>query len=252
LFPDRPAGALVDAIVAAEELGLDEVWVADEGVAREPGPVLAAAAIKTSRIRLATGITSPLLRHPGAVASTMATLDELSDGRAVLGLGLGGALTLDPLGIVVDRPVAVMRTAIETARSVLRRTASEHYEPPSHAMPARDVPIWVGARGPQLVRTAARAADGIFVSGCTPSEHDRIVRDAGSVGGTHYALYQSAHVRPSRESEVSWDEAHAVLASEVARLRPDSIGLSLVDLVDDRRHDVVRMVERAASLLLTV
>ncbi|MGA1077342.1 MAG: LLM class flavin-dependent oxidoreductase, partial [Ilumatobacteraceae bacterium] len=68
IFPNRPAGELVDAIVAAERAGLDEVWLADEGVAREPIPVLAAAAVRPSTIVLATGLTSPLLRHPGAIA----------------------------------------------------------------------------------------------------------------------------------------------------------------------------------------
>jgi alkanesulfonate monooxygenase SsuD/methylene tetrahydromethanopterin reductase-like flavin-dependent oxidoreductase (luciferase family) len=156
IFPSRPVAELVEAIVAAEEAGLDEVWLADEGVAREPVTVLAAAATRTVRIRLATGITSPILRHPGAIAASLATLDELSAGRAVLGLGVGGRLSLEPFGLRTDRPVAVVRDAIEIARAVLRRDASARYDPPSHAIPARDVPIPV--RRPRRAGAARRGA----------------------------------------------------------------------------------------------
>jgi 5,10-methylenetetrahydromethanopterin reductase len=249
MFPSAPAGALVDAIVAADELGLDEVWLADEGVAREPVPVLSAAAARTSRIRLATGITSPVLRHPGAIASTMATLDELSDGRAVLGLGVGGHLALEPFGLQVERPVALVRDAIATARAVFGRVGSAGYRPPPHAMPARDVPIWIGARGPQIVRAAARLADGLFVSGCTSAQHDEIVANAESVGGTKYALYQSASSDPDHPTELSWDDVHLLLGSELRRLRPASVGVSLVDLARHSDGDPTALVERAAALL---
>ena len=219
------------------------------GSAREPVAVLAASATRTSTIALATGITSPLLRHPGAIAVSLATVDELSGGRAVLGLGLGGQLSLEPFGIQVERPVAIVRDAIETARSVLDRAPSARYRPPEHAMPARPVPIWVGARGPQLVRTAARLADGLFLSGCTPDQHDRIIEHAESVGGSEYALYQSASARPTSGTELDWDAVHVLLQHETARLAPASIGVNLVEAAQDPTRDLVRLVEHAASLL---
>jgi 5,10-methylenetetrahydromethanopterin reductase len=252
IFPAVPAGELVDAIVAADELGLDEVWLADEGVMREPMVVLGAAATRTTRIRLATGITSPYLRHPGAIAASIATLDELSGGRAVLGLGVGGHLSLDPFGITAERPVARLREAITVARGVLGGRSVDGYAPPDHAMPARPVPIWVGARGPQLVRTAARHADGLFLSGCTPDEHDRIVADADAAGGSSYALYQSADDAPASPTEQTWDAARDYLAAEAARLCPAAIGLSLVGLARESHPGAVALVERAAAALRDV
>ena len=252
IFPSRPVDELVDAIVAAEEAGLDEVWLADEGVAREPTVVLAAAAVRTSRIRLATGITSPVLRHPGAIAASLATLDELSGGRAVLGLGVGGHLSLDPFGLQVERPVTLVRSAIETARAVLRREASEHYDPPAHAMPRRDVPIWVGARGPQLVRLAARLADGLFLSGCTPEQLDAIATNAASVGGTELAIYQSATSTPAAPTEHGWDDVADLLVTATARPRPAAVGINLVEAIDDRTIDLVDDVRRAAELRRSV
>ena len=249
IFPSRAVGELVDAIVAAEYLGLDEVWVADEGVAREPVVVLAAAATRTTRIRLATGITSPVLRHPGAVAASLATVDELSGGRAVLGLGVGGHLSLEPFGLRPERPVALMRDAIETARAVLRGEPGGRYQPPAHAMPPRNVPIWVGARGPQLVRLASRLADGLFLSGCTPEQLDEITTNAQA---TSLAIYQSAAADPSSASELAWDDVGPSLAAMVDRHRPASIGINLVEPFRDPTTSLVDQVQRAAEALRVI
>lgn len=250
MFPSASAPALVEAVVRAEELGLDEVWIADEGIAREPMAVLAAAARETSRIRLAVGITSPLLRHPGAIAATAKTIDELSDGRFVLGLGVGGSKSLDPFGLSTDRPVAVVRDAIGTARAVLAGKAGAGYEPEAHAMGARSVPIWVGTRGPQMVRLAARHADGIFLSGCTPGQHESIVAAARAVdAGVALALYQSAASWPWSAAVSRWDEVGSVLRDAVDRWQPAAVGINLVDL-NEGGVDPVGLVEQAAEVLL--
>lgn len=252
IFPSRSVGELVAAIVAAEEAGLDEVWLADEGVAREPVVVLATAATRTTTIRLATGITSPVLRHPGAIAASLATLDELSAGRAVLGLGVGGHLSLAPFGLHVDRPVGLLRHAIETARAVFHGTSSDGYDPPVHALPPRDVPIWVGARGPQLVRLSARLADGLFLSGCSPEQLDDITANAATVGGSELAIYQSARALPATPSEHTWEHLPSLLGDAVARHQPASIGINLVEPVEDAGVDLVEQVRRAADVLRSV
>lgn len=249
IFPNRPAGELVEAVVAADELGLDEVWLADEGVAREPVPVLAAAAARTARILLATGITSPVLRHPGAIASSMATLDELSGGRAVCGLGAGGHLSLGPFGLAADRPVGRMREAVRLIRAVHAGRDTEGYEAPDHAMPPRSVPIWIGARGPQLVRLAAETADGLFLSGCSPDDMQRIISDARSID---VAVYQSATDRPSTVSEHGWDAVGDLLAAAVEEHRPASIGINLVGPAGDTGVDLVAQVARSAEVLAAV
>jgi len=251
MFPGVDARALVDAVVVAEECGLDEVWIADEGVAREPASVLAAAAGRTSRIRLATGITSPVLRHPGAIASTAATLDELSGGRAVIGLGVGGELSLGPFGLGTDRPVGLLRDAIGLIRAVHRGSPAPGYAPPAHAMPPREVPVWVGARGPQLVRLAARVADGLLMSGCTLEEHEAIMGEAEAVGPVAAAIYQTAVDRPGTSTELDWDGAHTVLVDAVMRFSPVSIGLNLVQLAVPGT-DPAPLVTRAAELLDSV
>ncbi len=251
MFPGIEAPALVEAVVAAEECGLDEVWIADEGVARDPLAVLAAAAGTTRRIRLATGITSPVLRHPGVIAASMATIDELSSGRAVIGLGVGGELSLGPFGLRADRPVALLRDAVDLIRAVHRDVATVGYSPPGHAMPPRAVPIWIGARGPQLVRLAARVADGLFLSGCTAEQHASIIADAATVGPVATAIYQTAVDRPGSPTELDWDAAHDVLVGAIERFAPAAIGLNLVQLARPGT-DPLPLVERSAEILGSV
>ena len=248
MFPGTSAGALVDAVVAAEELGLDEVWIADEGVARDPFVLLAAAAGLTTRITLATGITSPVLRHPGAIASSIATIDELSHGRAVLGLGVGGHLSLAPFGLAADRPVARLRDAIEVVRAVHTGTGTDAYDPPGHGAPPRAIPIWIGARGPQLVRLAARRADGLFLSGCSPAELETIVAGAAEVAATDLAVYQTAVDRPVGTNELGWDGVAAALVRAVGDHAPVAVGINLVQLAAEGT-DPIPLVERAAAVL---
>ncbi len=234
LFPIAPADELIAAVVRADAAGLDEVWIADEGVSREPMIVLAAAARETRSIRLGVGITSPVLRHPGALAASISTLDEISDGRAMLGLGVGGDLSLAPFDLTVDRGVAVVRDAIRTVNDVLHGLRSERYDPPPHASPPRNVPVFVGSRGEQTLRLASREADGVFLSGLAASELDTAVGWARSVRWIDVALYQSVRSRAGATDDPSCvvgdaDTVAGTLRQLVDRHGPSSIGIALVD-----------------------
>lgn len=234
LYPVAPVADLVAAIIAADRAGIGEIWIADEGPARDPFIVLSAAAVLTTRIKLGVGITSPLLRHPGALAASAATLDELSDGRAMLGLGLGGVESLDPFQIEIARPVAVLRDAIRTAKAVLGRFESEFFTNPAHASPPRQVPVFVGAKGEQLNRLASREADGVFLSGFDLAALDQPVDWARSVHPIHVALYASVRFAANAPADPSaLCGTPQQIATELALLdrqhRPESIGLALVD-----------------------
>jgi alkanesulfonate monooxygenase SsuD/methylene tetrahydromethanopterin reductase-like flavin-dependent oxidoreductase (luciferase family) len=257
LFPDASAASLVDAVVESERGGIDEVWIADEGVMREPSVVLAGAAMVTARIRLGVGITTPVLRHPGALGSTWATLDELSDGRAMLGLGVGGGLTLDPFGLRPERPVALVRDAIRTARAVIQRQHSDGYEVPAHAAPGRQVPIYVASKGEQINRLASREADGVFLSGFDLAHLDPAVDWARSVRPIRVALYASVRFRDAAPDDPTSlrGSPQAVaegLASLIDRHRPESIGIALVDgdplpLMIERALETFEHVRRGTS-----
>ncbi len=247
IYPNVTASSIVDAIVTLDAAGVDEVWVADEGVAREPFALLAAAAMVTRRITLGVGITSPLLRHPGAVASTAMTIDELSNGRMVLGWGVGGHESLGPFSLATDKPVAVVRDAIETASAVFSGRTSARYTPPDHAAPSRIIPQFVGARGPQLNRLASRVADGVFLSGFTSETARDPIREARSVRPVHVTLCVSARFGGvADEWSIAGDPSEVGRQLRIAREthRPDCIGIALVD-----RDPLPVMIERAVESL---
>jgi 5,10-methylenetetrahydromethanopterin reductase len=183
---------MVELIQHAERIGLDEIWLGDEGPARDPLTVLAAAATQTRSIRLAVGITNPYVRHPAATAVSMMTIQELSQGRAILGLGVGGSLALGPLGITPIHPLATLRRALQTIRAVLRGEPGEGYVPPATALTSPNLPVYVGSRGPLINRLASRLADGAFVAGLPVSQVAEVVGWARSSRQIAIALYISA------------------------------------------------------------
>ncbi len=247
LYPAATVQELVEAVVTADGAGIDEVWIADEGVMRDPFVVFAAAAGRTSSVRMGIGITSPALRHPGAIAATVASLDELSEGRMMLGFGVGGEQSLAPFGLQAERPVALIRDALRTARAVLTRTSGDGYVVTDHAAPARDVPLYVASRGEQINTLASREADGVFLSGFDPEQLPTVLSWVRSAGSPSVALYQSVRFRSSAghdPTSFTGDPAEVAvaLAALVEAHRPDTIGIALVD-----GDPVVEMVGRAAD-----
>jgi 5,10-methylenetetrahydromethanopterin reductase len=192
LFPEAPAAELVETFVAAEELGLDEVWIGDEGPAhQDPFAVLAAAAVRTSRVTLGVAVTNPYLRHPAVTASAMAAVAELSGGRAILGLGAGGGVALDPVGIARTEPLKRTRDAVRVARAVVCGRATEGYRPPEGAARHEPLPIYIGARGEAFNRYASAEADGVFLGGIPFADLGTVVGWTRSVRPVDMALYPS-------------------------------------------------------------
>ncbi len=175
LPPTAPTGELVALAAEAERLGYRWMWVNDERLERDPFTVLAAMAARTTRIRLGPGVTNPYSRHPALIATAMATLDELSGGRAVLGLGAGGT-NHAALGIRREAPATAIREAVELIRALWGGgTASVdgvvHARDARLDFPARaDLPIYVGARGPKMLELAGTVADGVIVGNVATAE----------------------------------------------------------------------------------
>lgn len=171
LMPEAPIADLVELAVLAEKLGCARCWVYDEGLmTRDVYVTLTAIALATQDLPLGPGITNPFVRHPGATASAIASLDELSGGRAFLGLGAGGGLTLTPLGIDRRRPVAAVRDMIATLRALFRGETVDHGSEAFSFRGARldyarpDIDIIVAGRGPKMTALGGEVADGFNLS----------------------------------------------------------------------------------------
>lgn len=164
-----PPGEFAALVRRVEELGFDHLWVADSSLhARCAFSYLALAAVSSTRLRLGTGITHPVTRHPAVVANSLATLHEISDGRAVLGLGAGDRPVLE-LG-VGPAPVAAIEDMVTLARRLLAGEEvtfdgagfrTEHAR--LIAPPASGLPVYIAASGPRTLALAGRVADGVIM-----------------------------------------------------------------------------------------
>src|SRR4051812_45434681 len=113
---------------AADEAGIDAIWVSEDPEGWDAFALLGAIAAVTHKAALGTGVTSPYPRHPNLLAASVSTLDRLSSGRAVLGLGRGEVeWHQDALGVDTGKPLAVLRETITLLRDWWRppyRTSS--------------------------------------------------------------------------------------------------------------------------------
>jgi len=116
----RSLPAAIERVKLAESLGYESVYVTHIA-GRESLTVLTAYALATGRIRLGTGVVPIYTRTPATMAQTAATLDELSDGRLTLGLGVSHRPVVEGWhGQTIDRPVAEMREYAMIVRAILR------------------------------------------------------------------------------------------------------------------------------------
>ena len=172
LLPSRPAGELADLAARAEALGYDDFWLADERFFREVYALLALAAARTTRIRLGPCVTDPFSRHPALTAMAIATLDEISGGRAVLGLG-AGVSGFRELGIDAARSAVAIREAVELIRRLLAgqsvtvkgQQVSFDGGRLDFAPRRAAIPIYVASQREAGCRVAGRVADGAIMQG---------------------------------------------------------------------------------------
>ncbi len=226
-FPDVSSSRIVETIERAEQLGLDEVWLGDEGPARDPFAILAAAATRTKRIGLGVSVTNPYLRHPAVTAATALTIHELSGGRMLLGLGPGGNIALGPAQVQRLAPLAETKRALRIFRAVSKREPTEGYTPPQHALSAPDLPIFIGARGEAFNRFASAAADGVFLAGIPRSRLPASAAWALSRRKIAISVYPSAVFESERLEAVRPRMIYALLdAPQVTR---DALGVCTED-----------------------
>lgn len=165
---DLTKDELVEFAAAAEELGYDSLWV-PEMWGRDALSLLSALAVKTHKIKLCTGVVSVFSRTPAAIASAIATIDELSGGRAVLGLGTSGPAVIENWhGMKFDRPLQRIREYVEIIRLVLSGERV-NYEGEIFSLrnfrlqfspPRSDIPIFIASLGPKSLCLTAELADG--------------------------------------------------------------------------------------------
>jgi 5,10-methylenetetrahydromethanopterin reductase len=169
LLPQQPIEMAATFASAAEHLGFEGLWIADsQSVFRDAFLALGAAAMSTRRITLAPGVTNPKTRHPAVLACLAGTLAEASNGRLIVGIGVGESAVRN----IGERPASVreLEEFVLALRGLLdgeevgwrgNRLRLSWNTP--------RVPVYVAASGPRMLRLAGRIGDGVlFQVGARP------------------------------------------------------------------------------------
>lgn len=161
---------LMDLARRAEQWGYDCVWYPNHKLHRDLYVGLSACAMVTTTARVGTFIADLYSLHPALVAAAVATVDELSGGRAILCLGAGGA-NFKEVDLQRSRPAKTLEEGVAIIRKLLQgetvtyqgavfRTHEAKLQFPAR----RDLPIWIATRGDRIFELAGRIADGVMIA----------------------------------------------------------------------------------------
>ena len=171
--PQIPLDELVRLVKIAEDVGFEYAWITDHYNNKNVYETLALIAAETETIKMGPGVTNPYVRSPAISASAIATIDEISNGRATFGIGPGDKATFDALGIAWDKPVSTIKAAIADINTLLAGEKTEAGAALGGAKKVQDaIPIYMGAQGPKMLETAGEIADGVLINASNPKDYE--------------------------------------------------------------------------------
>jgi len=160
----------------AEAHGFESVWIAESRLARDAVVPVTAIATDTSKIKVGAGVINTWTRNAALIAQTWATLDELSAGRVILGMGAWWDPLAKKVGIVRTKPLQCMKEYVQVIRSLFKAEEvtfqGEFVKMDGvkldtlHGTGARprNVPIYIGGTGFQMLELAGEIADGVLLN----------------------------------------------------------------------------------------
>lgn len=251
LTPEHPVERVADLGERAEAAGFDAVFSSCHYNNRDPFLALDRVAAQTEDVGLGPGVANPYETHPVALAARSATLEEVSGGRAVFGLGAGDRSTLRNLGVERDRPLRRVLETIQVARALWRGERVDHdgtFEAVDAGLnfAVGSIPVYVGAQGPHMTRMAAKHADGVLFNGSHPRDAewaaDRVAEGLedrpDQRGAFDFAVYASVSVA-----------SEAGRARDAARLPVAFIAAGAADAVLDRHGIDGTRAERVSETI---
>lgn len=220
--------------ILAEKYGFDFCWITDHFNNRSVYIILSLLANYTDNIKLGPGVTNPYLINPVQTASTMMSLDNLSDGRAVLGIGAGDKITLNLLGIERRKPLTAVKESVKIFRTIFDTGKIKDFEGKVFSVEKAKVafgktggiPIYIGAQGPKMLQLAGAMGQGVLVNASHPIDFEfalkqirKGVKEAGKkLGEVDVSAYASVSV--AKKMEKATKAATPVVAFIVAGSPP--------------------------------
>ena len=158
----------VRCVLAVEKLGFDSIWAA-EAHAMDILTKLTVVAVKTKKVKLGTSVLVPALRFPSVLAKSISSLDHVSEGRLIVGVGCSDQPSIEMRGVPSDKPVSRMLESIQILKKLWTEPTvsydGQFYKLKDYSIPLKPVqkphpPIWIAAYGPRMLRIAATFGDG--------------------------------------------------------------------------------------------
>jgi 5,10-methylenetetrahydromethanopterin reductase len=190
----------IDLVRHAEANGFDAVWQADSRLVRDAVVPMAAFGATSDRIKIGSGVIDCWTRNPARLASTFSTLDDLAPGRMICGLGAWWDPLAAKVGVDRSRPLRVMREVVTAVRALLNNetvTIDGFYvhldgvelDYVHQERRSKDVPIYIGATGMQMMELTGEIADGAVLNYLVSPDYnvgalEALERGAAKVGRT--------------------------------------------------------------------
>src|SRR6056297_529605 len=165
----------IELVRYAESQGFDAVWQADSRLVRDAVVPMAAFGATTDRVKIGSGVVDCWTRNPARLASTFSTLDDLAPGRVILGIGAWWDPLASKVGIERRKPLKAMRETVEAVRGLLANETVTYQgefvqldgvelDYVHQERRPKDVPIYIGATGMQMMELTGRIADGVVLN----------------------------------------------------------------------------------------
>jgi probable F420-dependent oxidoreductase len=234
VLPDPPYTRLVELMQLAEQHGFEYGWTYDSHILwHDPYPLLTAAALSTSTLKLGLNVTNPGTREPTVTASAFATLQGISGGRMVMGIGRGDSarrtIGQQPVKVAeFERAVAMIRELV-TGRPVHWNDTEVELKWAKELPP---VPVYVAGYGPRVLAVAGRHADGVIVQLADPKIVEWIVGQVRAAAEEAGRDPGEIRVMACAPAYVSGDLAKA---AEEVRWFPAMVSNHVFDLLS--KHD---------------
>ena len=206
----HPLREAMEYVRYAEERGFEAVWQAESRLVREATVPMAAFAAVTERIKVGSGVVAMWTRNPALLASTFSTLDDLAPGRVILGIGAWWDPLARKVGVDRAKPLKAMREIVEAVRGLLANETvtfdgefvhldGVELDYVHQERRPKDVPIYIGATGMQMMELTGEIADGVvlnyLVSPAYNTDRARAPRERCCQDGTRRGLDRPSAAR---------------------------------------------------------
>ena len=222
----------------AESKDIDFAWITNHYNNRHCYPTLAAIAQATTALKMGPGIMNAFTDTPAAMASFFCTLNEISDGRAVLGIGPGDLSTLPKLAINAEKPVARLEEAVVQIRKLcageqVSKSGMQFFDYDGAKLTGvnlpdkkKGVPIYIGAQGPKVLELAGKVGDGALINASNPKDFQiaiPIIKKASDAVGKKNFDIGAYTAMSIDQSEKKARNAAKIVAAFIAAGSPEAL-----------------------------